>query len=85
VTVVSAPGTFSWGRPVSTAAVAARLAGSLAAAFGYQGGDTMVGLVAPARRAGLFLQSGSVPSLTPDGAALLDAAVCWTAGLGAAP
>jgi hypothetical protein len=45
----------------------------------------MVGLTAPARRAGLFLNGASVPAVTPDGAALLDAAVCWTAGLGSPP
>jgi hypothetical protein len=49
--------------------------------FGYQVGSPMVGLAAPARRVGLFIDSRAATSLTADGAALYDAAVRWAAGV----
>jgi hypothetical protein len=48
-----------------------------AALFGYDRGASMPGLVAPARRVGLFLFDTTSLQLTPEGWALFDAAVRW--------
>jgi subtilisin family serine protease len=76
-------GNYLFGIPGSEAVAAARIVSSAtrAAVFGYQPGTTMVGLVAPGRRAGLFVDSNAAGSFTADGRALFDAAVRWTAGL----
>lgn len=76
-------GVYLWGVPGSEALVAARLLSSTtrAVSFGYQRGTPMVGLAAPARRTGLFVDTLTAGSFTADGRALFDAAVSWTAGL----
>ncbi len=76
-------GTYLWGVPGSEAVLAAQLVSSAtrATVFGYQPGTTMVSLVAPGRRSGLFIDSNAATSFTTDGRALFDAAVRWTAGL----
>jgi subtilisin family serine protease len=76
-------GTFLWGVPGPGAAIVGTLASNAARAtlFGYQAGSEMVGVSAPARRVGLFIDSKAAVSLTADGAALYDAAVRWAAGV----
>jgi hypothetical protein len=76
-------GTFAWGIPGPGASIVGTLTGnaSRSTLFGYQVGSTMVGLVAPARRVGLFIDSKAATSLSADGAALYDAAVRWAAGV----
>ncbi|MCB9129699.1 MAG: DUF362 domain-containing protein [Anaerolineales bacterium] len=77
VTTTAASQSYLWGKPSATAAVAARIAGSPdhAAIFGYDAGDSMVGMKAPARRVGFFNGYGS--DFTANGWALYDAAVKW--------
>jgi hypothetical protein len=79
VTVLTAPGDISWGIPGDRAVRVASVAGSpsLIASFTYESGVPMPELIAPARRAGLFLAATSVPNLTASGWALFDAAVSW--------
>ena len=45
--------------------------------FGYEAGDPMVGLDAPERRLSLFLSDATATSLTEEGWALFDSAICW--------
>lgn len=84
VTTSSSAQLYFWGVPASSADVAATLVGdpSRATIFGYEAGDLMVGLVAPARRVGFFNGIGS--SFTPNGWALFDSAVRWAIGCGSA-
>lgn len=81
VRAVSSPAQFSWGRARADALTVATLEGdpSRAAIFAYERGAVMPGLVAPARRAGLFLFDTTSLSLTPEGWALFDAALLWCA------
>ncbi|MCB9155196.1 MAG: DUF362 domain-containing protein [Caldilineae bacterium] len=76
-TTTSTSQSYMWGKPSSSAAVVARIVGSSdrAAIFGYEAGDTMVGMKAPARRVGFF--NGYGADFTADGWALYDAAVKW--------
>jgi glucose/arabinose dehydrogenase len=83
LTVTFTPTPFAWGKPASTAIVAARLTGDpdRAAIFGYERGVAMIGgLTAPGRRVGLFLGDTTANSLTPRGWALFDAAIRWATG-----
>jgi hypothetical protein len=82
----SAPGTLDlgWGSP-SAAAVRVAATGDVAthyAVFAYERGAMMYGFVAPARRTGFFVDTDrtGAAQLTPDGLALLDAAINWTSG-----
>jgi hypothetical protein len=75
----SAP--YGWGQPSSNAKVIGKLLGGQAGSFAYPAGATMVGMVAPARRVGLFLDTTAAASWTTEGRALFDAAVKWAAGL----
>jgi len=80
VTVVSNAATFAWGQPNSNAAQIATIVGSSTnyAVFGYEKGAAMPGLVAPARRVGLFMSdSNSVTGLNSNGWALFDAGFSW--------
>ncbi len=89
--VTQAPAAFSWGVPGPAALTAGVQPGTPARAlvFGYEAGTVMPGLVAPARRVGLFLEDLTASLLTPSGWALFDAAVRWasnaTPGAPAAP
>jgi hypothetical protein len=76
-------GTYGWVTPGGDVRVVATMLSSAtrASIFAYQSGSTMVGLVAPARRVGLFVDSLTAVSFTADGQALFDAAVRWTAGV----
>lgn len=83
VTVLSAgKGQYGWGVPGSGAAVIANLVGEAqgAAVFGYEQGAPMLGLTAPARRLGYFLDIQASTRLTADGWAMFDAGVQWVAG-----
>ena len=79
VTVATATGTYSWGAPSVEAEVAATVAGDAgkATVFGYEAGETMVGLTAPSRRVGFFLGTDTADVLNTGGLALLDAAVSY--------
>jgi mannan endo-1,4-beta-mannosidase len=79
VQVLSAEDRLVWGKPAPSAQVIAELAGDpgKAVLFGYDTGDQMISLPAPARRVGIFLSYQNAPRLTIDGWRLFDAAVDW--------
>lgn len=81
VTVVSQVAPFSWGIPNANGVKAATLAADAAKGtiFAYETGAAMPGLSAPARRVGFFAKGGVPSNFTPEGAALLDAAIKWAA------
>jgi hypothetical protein len=65
--------------PAPSALVIARVHGSAtqASTFGYASGDMMVSRVAPARRVGVFLRTGTISSVTAAGWVLFDSSVRW--------
>jgi hypothetical protein len=77
--VVTSSQTFSWGVPNSQAIVVATLSGdaSKSVIYGYDVGSAMIGLSAPARRVGFFLEDVTAGSWSANGQALFDAAVAW--------
>ncbi len=79
VQVVPGTSLLRWGNPSAAAAVVAVAENDPAKAliFGYQAGDSMVGLSAPARRVGLPFADDSAAVFTAEGWALFDAAVAW--------
>jgi len=81
IALTTSPSQYSWGRPRADAIRIAVLEGSTdkTAVFAYERGASMPGLVAPARRVGLFLFDRTALQLTPQGWALFDAAVRWCA------
>jgi hypothetical protein len=80
-------GQYGFGVPGPSAVVVANLVDETrgAAIFAYDEGTDMVGLVAPARRIGWFLDIQAATRFTPEGWTLFDAAVAWTAGRCASP
>ena len=70
---------MSWGVPNANAIRVASLVGQSArvAVLGYETGQRMPELVAPARRVGLFLSDQSASVLSNEGFALFDAAIAW--------
>ena len=75
-------GLYGFGVPGTGAVKVAAPSGGTAgryAIFGYEQGAAMVQLAAPARRVGWFVDKEAATRLTPDGWALFDAAVRWTA------
>lgn len=76
-------GQYGFGVPGGDAVVVANLVDEPqgAAIFAYEQGSTMVGLTAPARRVGYFLDIQASKRLTATGWTLFDAAVAWTAGV----
>jgi hypothetical protein len=82
VAVVKTTATFSWGRPAASAVIVARLPGTdpRPAIFAYEKGASMVGLTAPGRRVGFYLENTTASALTWQGWALFDAAVRWATG-----
>jgi glucose/arabinose dehydrogenase len=82
VPATTAPSTFSFGEPNAHALVIARQIGDARhpVLFAYDRGATMPGLVAPARRVGLFFGDSTAAALTDKGRALFDAAVAWAIG-----
>jgi hypothetical protein len=87
VVVANSSQTFTWGVPGTAAAKPVGLSGnpSRFPIFGYEPGAAMVGLNAPARRAGFFLSDTTASALNSSGWALFDAAVLWTAGAPTVP
>jgi uncharacterized repeat protein (TIGR01451 family) len=83
-TVVTASGTFSWGKPNANAASVATLASDTTKIiiFGYTQGASMPGLVAPARRVGSFMSDTTAASFNTNGWTLFDAAINWATGTG---
>lgn len=81
-TVVNPSDVFSWSIPAVTAEIVATRAddANKATTFGYEAGDSMVGVSALERRAALWLGPNSPERLTSDGSALLDAAINWLLG-----
>ncbi len=71
---------FSYGIPTGVVEVVATVPGDpeRAVLYGYESGAEMEnGLIAPARRAFIFLDDNSYDKLTPEGLSLFDAAVDW--------
>ncbi len=79
VAVLTNPDRISWGLARGDAIKIATLDGhpDRAVVFAYDRGASMPGLVAPARRVGLFLFDTTPLHLTPKGWSLFDAAVRW--------
>ena len=79
---VSSAATFTWGVPNANAVVVARPTSNAtrASIFAYERGAGMVGLTAPGRRVGFFLQDTTGAALNPSGRALVDAALRWATG-----
>jgi uncharacterized repeat protein (TIGR01451 family) len=82
VSIITGAGTLTWGKPNANAASIATLSADTTRVviFGYEKGVMMPGMVAPARRIGLFMYDTTAVSFTNDGGALFDAAVKWAAG-----
>jgi DNA-binding protein YbaB len=78
-TVTASKTKFIWGKPASAAVKVAAIAGQSNkwGIFGYDTGDAMVGMNAPARRVGFFLGRDTPAVLNANGWALFDAAVRW--------
>ncbi len=80
-TVTTAPVTFTWGVPNANAVSIAAVPGeNKIVIFGYDKDAPMLGLNAPARRVGLYLEDTSAANLNQNGKALFDAAIRWAAG-----
>ncbi len=79
VNVYSQAVALNFGLPAPSALVIARVPGSpnQVSTFGYAKGDMMASQVAPARRVGVFLRTGTIGSATPEGWVLFDSAVRW--------
>jgi hypothetical protein len=79
VAIATQATTVSWGVPNASAIRVASLIGMpiRVALFAYETGQRMPELTAPARRVGLFLSDQSASVLSPQGFALLDAAITW--------
>jgi hypothetical protein len=79
VTISSKPGELGWGAPLATAMNVATVVGQAnhSAIFGYAKGDQMVGMTAPARRAGFAIREDLAANLSPDGIKLFDSILTW--------
>jgi len=79
VTISSKAGELGWGAPPAAASVAATIVGQAnhAAIFGFAKGDQMVGMTAPARRAGFAIREDLAANLSTNGIALFDSIVAW--------
>jgi hypothetical protein len=73
---------LGWGTVGAKAMIAASTVGDPAqvVVFGYEKGDDMVGMTAPARRAGFAAREGVAAHFTPEGLAVLDAEIDWVLG-----
>jgi hypothetical protein len=82
VAIYTSASVLTWGKPNAHAAKVATIAGDAnkAVVYAYEQGTGMVGLRAPARRVGFFLENASGLQLSGNGQALFDAAVAWAAG-----
>jgi len=86
VTIATAPpdpGDMGWGTVGSKALVAATIVGQPmeAALFGYERGDDMIGMVAPARRVGFAAREAIASHFSEQGLTVFDTAVDWALGL----
>lgn len=74
--------TVNWGNPGSGASKVATVPGynSCALIFTYDAGDQMVGMTAPARRCGFFLDTDNADNLTSTGWLIFDRTVQWASG-----
>ena len=77
------PADMGWGLVGPKAIVAATMVADAnqAALFGYQTGDDMIGMVAPARRVGFCEREAIAAHMSPDGLKLFDSAIDWALGL----
>jgi hypothetical protein len=82
VKVSSKTGDMGWGVPSASAIVVATMTDNPAhiMIFGYEKGAQMVGMTAPARRAGYAIREDLAANLTAEGGKLFDAAVTWVMG-----
>jgi hypothetical protein len=73
---------MGWGSVGPKALVAATITAhpEQAALFGYEKGDDMLGLTAPARRVGFAAREDVASHFTEQGLEVFDAAVDWTLG-----
>jgi hypothetical protein len=76
------PGEMGWGTIGPKAIVAATIVGQpeQAALFGYEKGDDMIGMAAPARRVGFAAREDVASHFTEQGLKVLDNAVDWVLG-----
>lgn len=80
---VSSSGTFSWGKPVSSAVKIATLPSDATKSliFAFEAGATLSdGTAATARRVGFFLEDNTAAGLNTNGWALFQQAVTWAVG-----
>jgi hypothetical protein len=79
VAIVTAAAAIHWGVPGSGGKLVAALANNQqrAALFSYEKGAAMVGLMAPARRVGLFASQTATDRLNANGLKLFAAAIEW--------
>ena len=77
--VISGSGELGWGIPAATAIKGATIVGNAeqAVIFGYTAGSQMVGMTAPARRAGFAIREAMAASLNDDGKKLFDSVLTW--------
>jgi hypothetical protein len=80
--VTTAPSTFSWGEPVGSPVIIARLndASGHPCLYAYETGAALSSGMAAARRVHLFLNNDTCAALNADGQKLFDAAVSWATG-----
>jgi hypothetical protein len=79
-TVLNSAGTVTWGKPnLSTASRIATLSSdqSRVLIFGYTTGSAMVGMNAPAKRVGIFLEDSTAALLNGTGSSLFNSAINW--------
>jgi hypothetical protein len=77
--VYSSNQTLTWGVPSNNAARIATIDNNSSryVIFGYTTGASMVGMNAPARRVGFFLEDNGADNLTGTGWVLFNAAINW--------
>ena len=83
VTIAAATSQFKAATALAPAAtVIASVVGNAGQAtiFAYDTGAAMIGLTAPARRVGLFMDDTTAATFTTDGWALFDTALNWARG-----
>ena len=80
--VTTAPSTFSWGEPVGSPVIIARLndGSGHPCLYAYETGAALNSGTAAARRVHLFLNNDTFAALNADGQKLFDAAVSWATG-----
>jgi hypothetical protein len=76
---ISGSGELGWGIPAASALKGATIVGNAqqVAIFGYATGAQMVGMTAPAKRAGFAIREAMAASLNEDGKKLFDSVLSW--------